>query len=329
MNKIISKRERQKSFRIQNKKLFLTYSQCKLSLTNVLAQLQDRLKTFGVENYLLVTEDHDDRSVNVGVRIHVFLTCNKLANLRNSACLDLRGDDGEVYHGNYQACKNDVHVIEYCLKDVVDLTTILVSKDLRFQIFEKGLMMPAGQSRIKLAEGSEFNTPYFFSFVNKITSMKKKISNTKTEKNFKLQGKLLFLTYPQCALQIHIILKQLQNSLATYGITDYLIVKEEHGDLFASIGVHIHVFLACRKRVCISNSAHLDLRGDDGKVYHGNYQTCHNDKNAISVIKYCLKDVVYMGKVGASKDLRKIISSWNLVDQSRLKDTQYGDCSPF
>ena len=152
MTKKRLKTKTEKSFRLRGKKLFLTYSQCGLPLPSVLTQLQDLLATYGVENYLLVTEDHDDRSVNIGVHIHVFLTCRKRVDIKNPLRLDLKDDDEKVYHGNYQTCKNDVKTIEYCLKDVVDMATVLVSKNLALRISKEGLFMPVDQSIIKLAK---------------------------------------------------------------------------------------------------------------------------------------------------------------------------------
>jgi len=306
MKKIISKREEQKSFRICSKKLFLTYLQCRLTLSNVLAQLQDILATYELENYLLVIEDHDNRSVNVEVRIRVFLTCKKLVDISNSAYLNLKGEDKKVYHANYQTCYNDVSVIEYCLQDVVDLATVLVSKNLRLRILEEGLTMPVDQSIRKLAKGSEFTTPYVYSFIKKITSMTKKISNTKTEKRLMLRGKKLFLTYPQCAISLPSVLRQLQDRLEIYGVEDYLIVKTYDNALSVNIGVHIHVFLTCKKAVNIRNPAGLDLKDDYEKVYHGNYQTCP-DNEVINLMNYCLDGVEDWSKLLVSKHIRSIL----------------------
>ena len=81
MNKLQLK---QKQFRIQAKRLFLTYSQIPNSLTKeeVLKQLE--LK-FNIQGYLIAREFHEDN----GVHIHVLIELRNRCDIRNYRILDL------------------------------------------------------------------------------------------------------------------------------------------------------------------------------------------------------------------------------------------------
>ena len=113
---------------------------------------------------------------------------------------------------------------------------------------------------------------------NKLTTL---ITKTNTNsKNFRLQGKTLFLTYSQVNKDLtkEEILNQLQAKLC---IKNYLIAKEYHKDM----GVHIHVLIELFKRCNIRNQTKLDLYWEM-KEYHGNYQIA---KNIDAIRLYLLK----------------------------------------
>jgi hypothetical protein len=143
---------KEKAFRIYSKKLFLTYPQCDISLEDTFNQLKMKLSTFIVSEYLLVHENHNDLSVNIGKHIHVFIECKKKFQTTDEKFFDLVNTEGKVFHGNYQGCKKKNSTLEYLLKDVLDINQTLVSKELRYKITQDGLMMGYHEALIELAE---------------------------------------------------------------------------------------------------------------------------------------------------------------------------------
>lgn len=107
---------------------------------------------------------------------------------------------------------------------------------------------------------------------------------------FRLQGKNLFLTYPRCNLTPQEVYRQLL--LKNLNIKEYLIIRDLHEDG----GFHIHLYLELNKVKDIKGKTILDIE-EEGKVIHGNYQTC---KNANSTIKYLtskkekIKEFIYV-----------------------------------
>ena len=107
MNKLQLK---QKQFRIQAKRLFLTYSQIPNDLTKeeVLKQLE--LK-FNIQGYLIAREFHEDN----GVHIHALIELRNRCDIRNYRILDLIWEGNRI-HGNYQVVKNMNAVRMYLMK---------------------------------------------------------------------------------------------------------------------------------------------------------------------------------------------------------------------
>lgn len=97
-------------------------------------------------------------------------------------------------------------------------------------------------------------------------------------KQFQLNCRQLFLTYPQCPIEKDAALEQYEERLP---MKDYIVAQEDHKDGHK----HLHVYLNLSKRMRCGNE-HLDLVADDGTVYHGNYQKC---RNSYLVMKYCKK----------------------------------------
>lgn len=139
-------------FRLSCKKLFLTYPQCGISLSSALDQLKLKLDRFCLESYLLVVEDHDDKSVNIGTHLHIYLRFAIKLNIKNPAFLDLMDDNHVIYHGNYQSCKNTLSTISYLLKDVLRSDEIILSSDLEPRVTSRGVVMTVSETMIHLAK---------------------------------------------------------------------------------------------------------------------------------------------------------------------------------
>lgn len=106
-------------------------------------------------------------------------------------------------------------------------------------------------------------------------------TNTKEDKEdkFRVAGKILFLTYPQCPVTKEDGLAQLQAKLP---IEKACIGHEFHKD----DGDHLHCYLRLTQRVDIKNKYFLDIKYGD-TLYHGNYQVA---RNPIATLRYCTKD---------------------------------------
>lgn len=103
------------SFRLQTKKLFLTYSQIddKLTKEDFLAQLTRKLNRWNVINYLIAFEKHEDS----GTHCHVVIVLKKRCDIKNQHQLNLIDSNNKVFRGNYQAVKSIYAAITYALKD--------------------------------------------------------------------------------------------------------------------------------------------------------------------------------------------------------------------
>lgn len=98
-------------------------------------------------------------------------------------------------------------------------------------------------------------------------------------KNFRLQGKSFFLTYPQCPEEK----KDLLEFLKGLGTVKKVIVARE---LHESGEPHLHAYVNFEEKKNLSNPKYFDYKG-----YHGNYQTC---RNILAVTKYIKKDEDYL-----------------------------------
>jgi len=86
-------------FRLNAKKLYLTYSQIDSKITHT--YILDFLKTkLIIGEYLISLEHHEDG----GLHAHVLLILTKRCNFVTSDCLDLSFQE-KSYHGNYQTAK--------------------------------------------------------------------------------------------------------------------------------------------------------------------------------------------------------------------------------
>lgn len=132
---------------------------------------------------------------------------------------------------------------------------------------------------------------------------------------FRLSCKHFFLTYSRCNLDLNDVFKQLETALNTYGIKDYLIVKEKHSEdedssktayKNESTEYHIHVYLNTLRKANITNAERLHLKSG-GAVFKGNYQS---SKKPLDTLNYCLKHNpdASKGEIIYSKDIGLRIS---------------------
>lgn len=95
---------------------------------------------------------------------------------------------------------------------------------------------------------------------------------------FRLNAKNLFLTYPQCDLELEVIRDTLLEALTTFEPSYLVVSSEAHEDG----QLHRHVFIALAKKSDIRNANALDING-----FHGNYQTARQPNNSRN---YVIKD---------------------------------------
>jgi len=98
------------NFRLQAKKLFLTYPKCDLTTHEVLKSLMDK-SSIHVNKYFIVQELHEDESNH----IHAFLELHKKCNIKNAKALDIIHNE-ITYHGNYQTCRYKDKTLAYLSK---------------------------------------------------------------------------------------------------------------------------------------------------------------------------------------------------------------------
>ena len=98
-------------------------------------------------------------------------------------------------------------------------------------------------------------------------------------KNFRMQGKCFFLTYPKCDVTKEDCLRSLE---LKGDIEEYIICREKHQDETN----HLHVYVKYRVKKDIKNNKYFDLEGQ-----HGSYETV---KNKFAVMKYVQKGDDYI-----------------------------------
>lgn len=112
------------------------------------------------------------------------------------------------------------------------------------------------------------------------------------ERNPRVIGKTLFLTYPQCSVAKEELLEKtktlpsLTQSLRSLHHIDYkhaIVCREDHEASADdnNVGIHLHAFIAFSKRTSITHETLTALTGK-----HGNYQGARSPKN---VVKYVMK----------------------------------------
>lgn len=81
--------------------------------------------------------------------------------------------------------------------------------------------------------------------------------------------------------------KALEQTSEKISVIDYIVCEEEHKDG----SPHLHGYFLTDKKFDIINPHRLDLVDQDGKTYHGNYQTV---RSAVLCKKYCKKGKRYI-----------------------------------
>jgi hypothetical protein len=92
-------------FRLNAKKLFLTYPKLELSPEKVLTELMD--KDLSIVDFVIGREAHQDGTPH----IHAYLALAKKVNITNARRLDIKG-----FHGRYEGVRNPNKAIEYAAK---------------------------------------------------------------------------------------------------------------------------------------------------------------------------------------------------------------------
>lgn len=139
---------------------------------------------------------------------------------------------------------------------------------------------------------------------------------------FKLAGKGLFLTWPQCATSREEILSRAQNLFGD-NIKTYIIAQEKHQDG----NLHIHAWFGLKSKVNYRKSDRIDLIG--GK--HGNYQVARSPKK---VMEYCIKEdknwlanFDVAAKIAAMTSKRKYIGTELIKNKRKLHEVVDDDPS--
>lgn len=132
------------------------------------------------------------------------------------------------------------------------------------------------------------------------------------ETSFRLNTRTVYLTYPQCPIEMQDMLNKLKE-IKEY--TYYAICKEQHQDG----SPHLHVMLRYAEPINTRNPRYYDIEN-----YHPNVQSARKPKD---VLKYILKDGNYMenwptkrgyGEIlEASKDYEEFM---NLMKENQPKD---------
>lgn len=117
---------------------------------------------------------------------------------------------------------------------------------------------------------------------------------------FRLSAKNLLLTWPHCPVDKDEALNQLRNYFPYENVIAIVVGRELHQDGTP----HLHAYVSLRAKCNIRNSSALDLRGEDGTLYHGNYQAARSGKAAY---EYVTKDGDYtvFGEVESFETLRQ------------------------
>jgi len=144
---------KKQSFRLQTKEIFLTYPQCgDLELNFLRSELEKKLSTYRMKEFVLTREKHEDG----GNHIHVFIITRKKTNIENERYFDIEYKD-EIFHPNIQPARKAGNVLEYILKFVTGKNDINLSfsRGISNRIDEEGAFMPLAQAVTALAESGQ------------------------------------------------------------------------------------------------------------------------------------------------------------------------------
>lgn len=111
-----------KAFRLNARRLFLTYPKCPITKEECLAQLSIALQP---ETWIIARELHADGEPH----LHCLLERSQAWNIRDPRKLDLVDPHGR-YHGNYQTCRSRMKVACYVAKEL-DWISNLTPEDMQ------------------------------------------------------------------------------------------------------------------------------------------------------------------------------------------------------
>ena len=123
------------------------------------------------------------------------------------------------------------------------------------------------------------------------------------KKQWRLNTRTLFLTYPKCSLSVEEARDLLLEKLEGPTVQDWCIAREEHQDGTP----HLHCYLKLSRKVNIKDPSKLDL-----KEFHGNYQGCRSPK---CVLKYVTKGGKYISNMGEVEEHLKKMENQSLYVQ--------------
>lgn len=114
-----------RGYRLNSSSLWLTWPQCPLEPEEAHRQLLEICPR--MVEHIISQEHHKDQSLH----LHAYLKLSKPCNFKRANCLDLREPDSvKVYHGNYQAARDRLHVIRYCLKEKFNHSTSMTEEEI-------------------------------------------------------------------------------------------------------------------------------------------------------------------------------------------------------
>ena len=117
------------------------------NLNNILSILKAKFIPCGIKDYLIVYENDS--------HIHAYFSLLKKLDIKDRRFLDINKNETTIYHGNYQAVRKELSVIEYMLKNIdnkFDQNLILFSKSLNKKITDIGNFMNIDEAMLYLAE---------------------------------------------------------------------------------------------------------------------------------------------------------------------------------
>jgi len=143
----------------------------------------------------------------------------------------------------------------------------------------------------------------------KVRKVKKKVTKKitkepKKEKEWRLAGKKIFLTYSRCDLSLEYVYEQLINKLNHLKVTNFVLSIENHKDQEVK-GTHIHAFLELVRRLDTINVRFFDIEvvnTSTGEIdgFHPNMVIA---KYRSKVIEYVVKDVLNVEEAIGEKRL--------------------------
>lgn len=118
-------------FRLNAKKLSLTYSQTKLNKQELMEELKVKLNKNGnqILQYLVAEEEHKDG----GKHLHAFIELEKRINVRDINYLDCKNE-----HGNYQSTRKKWNWLRYLTKEDPNPLTNFNMEELKEKMEKKG-----------------------------------------------------------------------------------------------------------------------------------------------------------------------------------------------